>query len=70
MDDSYKVINFEGAVQNKLDVLGLTRADLHAVFACHASNNNMSEPVITSVQVEMYCKSELFLIRSHCSSEL
>jgi len=35
----------------------LTRSDLRAIFTCQATNNNMSEPVSASVQVEMFCKS-------------
>lgn len=61
VDDSYHLITSEGAVQNKMDVSRLTRSDLHAIFTCQASNNNLSEPVTTSVQLEMFCKFYTFV---------
>jgi len=56
IDNSFKVISKDGAVQNKMTVNTLTRVDIHAIFTCQASNNNMSQPVSTTVQVEMYCE--------------
>lgn len=42
--------------QNMLIVRELSRADLHATFDCQASNNNISQPVSTSVAIDMYRK--------------
>ncbi|XP_067208142.1 synaptogenesis protein syg-1 isoform X3 [Linepithema humile] len=42
--------------QNMLIVRELSRADLHATFDCQASNNNISQPVSTSVAIEMYLR--------------
>lgn len=41
---------------NTLIVKDLSRADLHAVFTCQASNNNISQPVSASVAIELHCK--------------
>ncbi|XP_017756216.1 PREDICTED: uncharacterized protein LOC108547976 [Eufriesea mexicana] len=41
---------------NTLIVRELSRADLHAVFTCQASNNNISQPVSTSVAIELHLK--------------
>ncbi|XP_021945127.1 nephrin isoform X2 [Folsomia candida] len=54
IDSSDKVISSDGATQNTMTVDKLSRSDLRAIFTCQASNNNMSEPVSASVQVEMY----------------
>lgn len=42
--------------RNTLIVNELSRADLHAVFECQASNNNISQPMSTSVAIEMHRK--------------
>lgn len=42
--------------KNTLIVSELSRADLHAVFECQASNNNISQPVSMSVAIEMHRK--------------
>ncbi|XP_043272103.1 synaptogenesis protein syg-2-like isoform X2 [Venturia canescens] len=53
--------------RNTLVVKHLTRADLHAVFTCQASNNNISQPVSAKVAIEMHLKP---LSVSILSSEL
>lgn len=58
VDETYQVISSDGATQNTMTVGKLTRTDLHAVYTCQASNNNLSEPISSSVQVEMYCKCQ------------
>lgn len=40
--------------RNTLVITELSRADLHAVFDCQASNNNISQPVSASVEIEMH----------------
>lgn len=46
--------------RNTLVVSELSRADLHAVFECQASNNNISQPVSMSVAIEMHRKYYIF----------
>lgn len=41
---------------NQLIVPELKRSDLHAVYTCEASNNNISQPVRASVSIEMHFK--------------
>jgi len=50
---------FPSLRRNTLIVTELSRADLNAVFDCQASNNNISQPVSTSVAIEMHRKSML-----------
>lgn len=47
---------FPALRRNTLVVRELSRADLHAVFDCQASNNNISQPVSTSVAIEMHLR--------------
>ncbi|XP_032679433.1 synaptogenesis protein syg-2-like isoform X2 [Odontomachus brunneus] len=47
---------FPSLRRNVLVVQELSRADLHAVFDCQASNNNISQPVSTSVAIEMHLR--------------
>ncbi|XP_076653343.1 nephrin isoform X1 [Halictus rubicundus] len=47
---------FPALRRNTLIVRQLSRADLHAVFTCQASNNNISQPVSASVAIEMHLK--------------
>ncbi|XP_015191798.1 PREDICTED: hemicentin-1-like isoform X2 [Polistes dominula] len=42
--------------RNTLVVTDLSRADLHAVFTCQASNNNISQPESVSVAIEMHLR--------------
>jgi len=50
---------FPALRRNTLVIRELSRADLHAVFDCQASNNNISQPVSTSVAIEMHRKCHL-----------
>ncbi|XP_011350473.1 nephrin isoform X1 [Ooceraea biroi] len=47
---------FPSVRKNTLVVMELSRADLNAVFDCQASNNNISQPVSTSVAIEMHLR--------------
>ncbi|XP_076394781.1 nephrin isoform X1 [Megachile rotundata] len=47
---------FPSLRRNTLIIRELSRADLHAVFTCQASNNNISQPVSASVAIEMHLK--------------
>ena len=53
---------FPALRRNTLVVRELSRADLHAVFDCQASNNNISQPVSTSVAIEMHRKCIIYRI--------
>ncbi|GFQ79671.1 uncharacterized protein TNCT_129191 [Trichonephila clavata] len=57
LDDTYQVHSH--VVRNELVVDSLDRSDLHSSYACHASNNNISLPAVTSVTVDMNRKSSL-----------
>ena len=46
-------------VSNELVVRDLRRSDLHTIFTCQASNNNISVPVSTSVKLDMHCEYKL-----------
>ncbi|KAK0182606.1 hypothetical protein PV327_000726 [Microctonus hyperodae] len=48
--------DFPAVMRNVLIVTELTRSDLHAVFTCQASNNNISQPVSASVAIEMHLR--------------
>ncbi|XP_076667647.1 nephrin isoform X2 [Andrena cerasifolii] len=56
---------FPALRRNTLTVRQLSRADLHAVFTCQASNNNISQPVSASVAIEMYLKPLNVMILSN-----
>ncbi|XP_046838237.1 synaptogenesis protein syg-2-like isoform X3 [Vespa crabro] len=47
---------FPSLRRNTLLVTDLSRADLHAVFTCQASNNNISQPESASVAIEMHLR--------------
>ncbi|XP_011639575.1 nephrin, partial [Pogonomyrmex barbatus] len=47
---------FPALRRNTLIVRELSRADLHAMFDCQASNNNISQPMSTSVMIEMHLR--------------
>ncbi|XP_051153256.1 synaptogenesis protein syg-2 isoform X2 [Leptopilina boulardi] len=42
--------------RNTLLIPNLSRQDLHAVFTCQASNNNISQPVSASIGIEMHLR--------------
>ncbi|XP_028522320.2 synaptogenesis protein syg-2 isoform X3 [Apis cerana] len=56
LDSSDEPGEFPSLRRNTLIVKQLSRADLHAVFICQASNNNISQPVSASVTIEMHLK--------------
>ena len=49
---------------NTLLLNDLGREDLHSILTCQASNNNISNPVSTSVKIDMHCESDM-----HCDCE-
>ena len=55
LDDSFDELGHK--VVNELVISDLKRSDLHTIFTCQASNNNLSVPVSTSVKLDMQCKS-------------
>ncbi|KAL6255732.1 hypothetical protein P5V15_012976, partial [Pogonomyrmex californicus] len=54
---------FPALRRNTLIVRELSRADLHAMFDCQASNNNISQPMSTSVMIEMHLNKTNIAIR-------
>ncbi|XP_023238626.1 nephrin-like [Centruroides sculpturatus] len=52
LDDTFDVSPL-GIVRNELELASLQRHDLMAVYTCQASNNNFSDPISTSVTVDM-----------------
>jgi len=40
-------------VSNQMTIKNIQRADLHSIFTCQASNNNVSVPVSTSVKLDI-----------------
>lgn len=44
-------------VNNLLVVPKLTRDDLHRTFVCQASNSNLTAPLVSTVKLDMNCKS-------------
>jgi len=43
-------------VRNEITVRNLGRQDLHSQLKCHASNNNRTHPLDSTVHVDMNCK--------------
>ncbi|CAD1468889.1 unnamed protein product, partial [Heterotrigona itama] len=56
LDSKDEAGEFPSLRRNTLIVRELSRADLHAVFTCQASNNNISQPVSALVAIEMHLK--------------
>ncbi|XP_068084809.1 synaptogenesis protein syg-1-like [Anabrus simplex] len=56
VDSQDTISAFPNVKHNQLVVTNLQRNDLHAVFTCQASNNNISQPVSASVSIEMHFK--------------
>ena len=48
---------------NQLVIANISRHDLHSIFTCQASNNNVSVPVSTSVKLDVTCNA------LHCLSK-
>ncbi|XP_076330218.1 protein turtle-like isoform X2 [Tachypleus tridentatus] len=53
LDDTYVSITSERKVVNELNISSLQRHDLMAALSCQAKNNNISEPLTTTVTVDM-----------------
>ena len=53
----YFAIDVDGCSKtiNSLLIENLQRYDLHSILTCQASNNNISNPVSTSVKIDMHC---------------
>ena len=51
----------DGMMKNELSIAILSRSDLHADLSCETHNNNVSTPLVTTVHVDMNCKSSPFL---------
>ena len=49
----------DSVVQNQLIVHGLERRHLHARLRCQASNNNLTQPIVASVQLDLNRQSRL-----------
>ena len=56
IDGSYENSEPQKTV-NTLLLDNLGREDLHSILTCQASNNNISNPVSTSVKIDMHCES-------------
>jgi len=52
LDDSYEITP-SGVMRNTLEIPALQRHDLMAVLTCQAANNNISNPVSSSVTVDL-----------------
>nr|XP_053630672.1 uncharacterized protein LOC128687309 isoform X2 [Cherax quadricarinatus] len=50
-------------VTNTLTLARLTRAHLHTIIVCRASNSNHTAPVQTSVTIEMNCECHSLLLK-------
>ncbi|XP_054166079.1 protein turtle-like [Oppia nitens] len=55
IDDTY-TIGPHGLVRNELNIRQLNRSDFMSVLTCRASNTNLSEPVVSSVVLDMNLK--------------
>ena len=56
VDDSF-LTDTGYKVTNQLVIPDITRHDLHSIFTCQASNNNVSVPVSTSVKLDITCNA-------------
>ena len=52
IDDSY-VSTFESTVRNDLWIPALDRRDVDATITCEASNSNLTQPLTTSVTIDL-----------------
>ena len=55
LDETYQQ-TFEGVVKNDLTIRRLERVHTQSKLRCLASNNNLTRPVETSLQLKMLCK--------------
>jgi hypothetical protein len=51
---------FESTVRNDLWLPALDRRDLDATLTCEASNSNLSQPLTTSITIDLLRNSILF----------
>ena len=49
-EDGHKTVN-------TILIENLQRTDLHSILTCQASNNNISNPVSSSVKIDMHCRT-------------
>ena len=59
LDETYQQ-TFEGVVKNDLTIRRLERVHTQSKLRCLASNNNLTRPVETSLQLKMLCKFDFF----------
>ncbi len=57
LDDTYQQ-TFEGVVKNDLTIRRLERVHTLSKLRCLASNNNLTRPVETSLNLKMLCKPQ------------
>ena len=55
IDGSYDHSDGQKTV-NTILIENLQRTDLHSILTCQASNNNISNPVSSSVKIDMHCR--------------
>ncbi|KAK6635960.1 hypothetical protein RUM44_001215 [Polyplax serrata] len=65
IDSTDKPGGFANVMNNQLVVSELSRYDLHSVYTCQAFNTNITQPVQTSVTVEMYPLTRVMPRRKH-----
>jgi hypothetical protein len=63
IDESYTT-GPHGLVRNELNLRNLNRTDFMSILTCRASNTNLSEPVSSSVVLDMNCKFIFFYRQS------
>ena len=60
VDDSF-MTDTQYKVTNQLVIPNISRNDLHSIFTCQATNNNVSVPVSTSVKLDITCNAQSHL---------
>lgn len=60
VDSSDTIAGYPNVKKNQLVISRLSREHLNSVFTCQASNNNISQPVSTSLTVEIHCKFDKY----------
>ena len=58
VDDTF-TSSSQHKVTNQLVIPNIQRSDLHSIFTCQASNNNVSVPVSTSVKLDITCNTQI-----------
>lgn len=59
--DSTYTTGPHGLVRNELNLRNLNRSDFMSILTCRASNNNVTEPISSTVILDMNRKSPFFL---------